>query len=493
MLSATAAAITVAVSLFSVSPAHADYRLTNWASIRDNRSIMATPNGDLWVLARSRDWIGEDNRLRLHRFNSQGVRRSIESTLAPRARDSDDYDKNGFAVGAMAVGPDGNNWVAIGDAPRRGQTTLFRLSPTGRKLSATRLPSRTVAISMAIGPDGRAWILSSGRDRVARVSARGRVDELRVKGAREMSQIVQGSNGDMWAVSRGLAVRIDSKLRIHRYRTADQGKYASVGIVRGIDGAIWITGPGTFQRITADGQLTSFSLEYPTLDGFPFFGESGPLGTVRFPMSMSLRPDGRIGFIAAVSVRSRAGVNSDLESLGTVSPDGFLDETKPTFSLIYVYNDAGWEKDPLLDNGRFGVNRLIVGPDGRMWTEGFLGAEEGIVNVSDDSMRFTPTPGRPTVVATQSSASSVLVKMTCAGSPGKFCSGSLRLKRGHKKTLARTKYALAVGDQIQLKLTTRNPLPAGRLTATCTSRDVPTGTLTNAYAVVKRGSSAGAR
>lgn len=483
LLPVAAVAVAILSLLHSVDSASADYHLRTWTGLGGANTMMAAPNGDVWVLARSRDSVGPDNRLRLYRITRQGALKYISSTRASRTRTLDD---SRYAAGSMAVGPDGNIWVAIGDVPRRGRTTLFRLTPSGRKLSATRLPSRTVATSMASGPDGRVWILSTGRDRIARVDTRGRVDQFKVKGASRMSQIIQGSGGDMWAVARGLAVRIDSWMRAHRYQTADQGRDAAVSAVRGTDDAIWISALGAFQRITTAGQMTSIPLKYPTLDGLPYPGDFGPLGRKRFPMSMALQPDGRIGFVAAVVAENREGTFSGLESLGTVLPGGTVEETKPVDSLINNYFD-GTGHDPLLNYGRFGVGQLVVGPDGRMWILGALDEGAGILSVADDSIVYTPVPGSLSIVARQASARSVQVKMTCAGSPGKFCSGNLRLKRGRIAISAPTKYALAVGDQLCAELSTRTPLPAGRLTTTGTSRDVPTGTLTNVKVAVQRG------
>lgn len=393
---------------------------------------------------------------------------------------------------AIAVGSDGNVWVALGNVPRRKRTTIFRMSPGGKQLNSYLLPRGVAVHSMAAAPDGRIWFLSMGRDRIGRISMSGRISSLRLKGARRMYQIVQGHDGDMWIAAHRKAIRLDLSMRKRKFTMDEWEDFNPISLARGTDRMMWFSDESSIKRLSADRTWSNVPLVYPNVRGFTPGGESSSFA--RYPVSLALRPDGLMGFTAGGYASTRDEAWITLPSLGVVSKDGIASETVPAdmpraqLSRVLWSWEDGVSLDPTVPYGNdLGMpNRFIAGPDGRMWLSNFDYSRLRVEVLRLDS-HATHRPGIPKIATLRRGKHSVVLKVTCAGSPGRFCVGNVRLRQAGKTVARPRKYAVAVGDQLIVRFKASTPLrsPRGQLSLSCSSRDAASGRITVVRRVVK--------
>lgn len=487
----TATLLSAFVGWISIAgSAEAEYEIVRKIKTKTPYALTASPDGSVWVLAgeqpedsESSGWT-DDDRLRVYRIDKRGKRSRLRlATSTPRASNP---------KAAIAVGSDGNVWVALGNVPRSKRTTIFRMSPGGKQLNSYLLPSGVAVHSMAAAPDGRIWFLSMGRDRIGRISMSGRISSLRLKGARRMYQIVQGHDGDMWIAAHRKAIRLDLSMRKRKLAMDDWRGYVPISLARGTDRTMWFAGESSIKRLAADRTWSSVPLVYPNVRGFRTGSEGGSFA--RYPISLALRPDGLMGFTAGAFEYSRSSEWVTLSSLGVVSKEGIASETEPDES----YQDESsrvlwsWEEDGSPDptepigNDLGMPNRFIAGPDGRMWLSN-INFDRFSIEVLRLDSHATHRPGIPKIATLRRGKHSVVLKVTCAGSPGRFCVGNVRLRQAGKTVARPRKYAVAVGDQLIVRFKASTPLrsPRGQLSLSCSSRDAASGRITVVRRVVK--------
>lgn len=447
--------------LLSSGSAGANYEAERVVKLANARAITPMPDGSIWLLARDRA-ARNDPRLRAFRIDQLGkiTRVALARPNTKRAN-----------VGAVVAGPDGAAWVAVSDIGDRRRSMIYRYTLAGKRLTANRLPTGTRVSSMAPGPDGRVWLLSVGADALGRVSASGRMARVSLPNARSYTQLAQGSDGAMWVVRKGAATRIGTGFSRARIGTPNQGAGA-IGITRGSDGRMWVGAPGAFKWISPSGRNTGIvKLSYE-------FGAGGGGDTSeskkRYPISATVRADGLLGFIAASLLESRDSLESGPLSFGAVEPSEIVSETQPGSNGLKVFEAPDFEFDPMDAGGRFGVARMAATPNGKLWVLGRDAPLDGAIQYSLD--RTVPlVAGTPIIASIRRTRGVLTITMSCSGSPGKFCAGSLSLQRSGKTVNRSKRYVLKPGDLLRVRLNARGPISNGKYSVLATAGDPTTG------------------
>lgn len=425
----------------------ATYAPDRFAIADEPRLIVVAPDASLWILARP-GYVESDNRFRLYRFDRKGKRRSLPVPLSRWRGGS--YDA------AIAVGGDGAIWVSISRATKAGRTALMRFSQSGRRLSTRYLPLSAKIRSMTAGPDGRMWMLGSSRKGFLKVSPEGRSTLVASTETAKSDFFVQGAGGEMWAVRRGAAVHFSARSARRSVELPSSGEGISVA-TRGADGAMWFNAAGRLVRIARDGTTTDVPLQ---------FGSNTPPQTeqwvlpYRTPASIMLRADGRIGFASTFLTQDRESTQSGPVSIGAVEDSGAVSETTPGLpGLLLYYNE--YYDDPTLGEAGFGQGRMLASPDGTFWLMNQNDEKPGAWRFKLDR-EVTLATGKPQFESVQVRGRSVSARMTCAGSPGKFCSGELSLQLGGGGAASQKQFAIAVGDTTVVRFRLSRSLDRGQ-------------------------------
>lgn len=446
----------LAISLCVCAKSDAAYEIDRSVNVGDALAITAVPDGSVWVFSRRR-FDSADRRLRLFRIDQLGRRAQIELPQ-PKSKAAN--------VGAFAVGADGNVWVSISGSPAN-RWSVHRLTPAGRKVSSVVLPRGSSPKSMAPGPDGRMWFLSRDSGHIGRLDRTGRVSRVELKDARSYIQLVQGFNGTMWAVRRGRLARIDRRKRISPIAITDQGEGA-VGLVRGMGGRVWFGAPGELRAVGPTGMGEAVvPLQYVRGDGG---GGDTSASLKRYPVSLSLRPDGLLGFVAASIVETRDSGFTGPFSIGAIESSLAASESVPGEFPVLLFYAEDYKLDPMDQRGRYGTDRLTTTPDGKQWTIDRDSDRYRAVRFSLD--RIIPLiAAKLQIDATVRARRSVGLTLSCNGQAGKFCAGTLAVRQSGSTIIGPRRYAMKPGDRLTIHLSSRRRLPRGELSVVGTAKD----------------------
>lgn len=433
------------------------FKLDRTVRMPEPLAITAAPDGSVWVLAR-RHFTSTDKRLRVFRIDQRG-RKALIELPQPKSKAAN--------FGALAAGADGNVWLAISGVRSARTTTIHRLTPAGRRVSSWVLPRGTTARSLAAGPDGRMWFLAHDSGHVGRLDRTGKVSRVALSDARSYIQLAQGIGGAMWAVRRGSAARIDGQRRVKSFTIPDQSDGA-IGLARGADGRMWFGAPGEFHWLSAAGDSSgTVPLQYVPGDGG---GGDASASMKRFPVSMSARADGLMGFVAASQVEARDIYKTGPFSIGAIEPNLTAIESAPgTYPVLLSYAED-YELDPMDQRGRYGLDRMSSTPDGKQWVLNRDDASGGAVRFTLDR-QIPLLSAKLQIESAVRSGRSVVVRLACDGQPGKFCAGTLSVRKAGRTTIGPRRYAMKPGDSLKIRLTSRGRLPGGKLSVIGTAKD----------------------
>jgi virginiamycin B lyase len=294
--------------------------------------------------------------------------------------------QNGCYFGSLAVGSDGNVWVAEYDSNEIGRVNVAAGTVTEFPLpTSTAFPVPTSSVGpdmIAPGPDGNLWFLEANVGTIGRITTVGAITEFPLppplNGAMEShgytGGITAGPDGNLWFVHSGanaIGVISTSGTLLHTYPIPTANSAAGF-IVKGPDGNLWFTeqdGNNIGRVRASDGLITEFSI--PTANSGPRNIITGPDGNLWFPEIEA----GNVARITTSGVIAEFPMVADptihrLRSIA-LTPDGFMWVVNamvapPWDSEIGKFNTAGVEVD-LWDYGRGGPRPIVAGPDGNPW------------------------------------------------------------------------------------------------------------------------------
>jgi len=243
-------------------------------------------------------------------------------------------------VSDIAVGADGNIWIAQSDLPVTGVIgTVARVTPAGQVTEFPLSERETWPLSIAAGP-GEHLAFSEGSS-VGWVDMDGTITRFRLGSGNQAEAVAYGHDGNVWFTETGGRIgRLTSNGQVTEY-SIPGAPYEAGDIALGSDGNLWFTVPekGAVGRITTSGRIRLFPV-YDT--GNP--GEMKPA-----PRNIAPGGDGRLWFS-----ESRTG------SLGWINP---------------VHLVVGRFRFP--PKGETYPVRIAPGPEGTLWYSALTGNFEG--------------------------------------------------------------------------------------------------------------------
>jgi virginiamycin B lyase len=161
-------------------------------------------------------------------------------------------EKNGNRVEGIAASPDGTLWASVSKS-----NALF-ISSTAAFGFTTRvdLPAGSDPVGIAVGPEGNAWVAMWEADAIDRITPTGARTRFLLPAGSRPNDLVLGPDGAFWIVEAGTG-------RIARMTTAGSltgeyqvpsGETGQLGITVGPDQNIWFTDPeaGKIGRLVPD-------------------------------------------------------------------------------------------------------------------------------------------------------------------------------------------------------------------------------------------------
>lgn len=240
------------------------------ASFQD---LAAGPDGALWIT----DY-----------YNEQILRLTTSGTYT--GFPLPDYS----APNSIVLGPDKALWFTLQSATRGAGIGRITTSGTLHIFSA---PGFTIDI--AAGADGALWFTEPNKDRIGRITTRGKVTQYSsgITPAAQPYSIAAGPDGALWFTERsgGRIGRITTAGKVTEFSSGITAGEQPFDIAAGPDGAMWFTEYQTYGsyrvkaskigRITTSGAITEYSKNLassstPTAitrgpDGNMWFDESG--------------------------------------------------------------------------------------------------------------------------------------------------------------------------------------------------------------------------
>ncbi|HET7466110.1 MAG TPA: choice-of-anchor D domain-containing protein, partial [Candidatus Dormibacteraeota bacterium] len=276
---------------------------------------------------------------------------------------------------SITVGPDGNFWIAT-TLP----DSIVRLTPGGVATSFAAA-EHSGPESITEGPDGNLWFTEFFAGKLARITPAGVITEFEIPTPDSNPRgIVTGPDGNLWfvesaryhtAVARATTAGVITEFTFG----AVPNDLDPTSIIKGPDGNLWVAAGREIEKITLQGEVTTF----------PLTGE----GT---PVELAAGPDGNIWFTD--------GPNN---SVGRMSTDGKFRE----FPL---------PRDNAQPDG------IAAGSDGRMWfTESGVSRIASIgllvpeLKVSSKMLNFGTNAGSQTLVMTNSGDAPLSISAIAVG------------------------------------------------------------------------------
>lgn len=230
--------------------------------------------------------------------------------------------------------------------------------------------------AIAVGPDGNLWVAYSTHDTVTRLTPQGTLTEFAVSpppkapGLPFIPSIVRGPDNDLWYLAAGKLVRMNPRGEVVDVITppADMAQLGSITV--GPDGAIWVANYLTARqgssdkiaRVTPTGQFTEYA--FPSEDAASLV--AGSDGNFWLPIDAN----NSIGRLTPSGVLTRFLTNTASQVNGlTAGPDGniwFIDigghvGRMTTTGDVMVYTVAPHPQDSTTGPA------IGSGPDGNVW------------------------------------------------------------------------------------------------------------------------------
>lgn len=179
--------------------------------------LLADRKGRLWMIARTRNYVG------LVRANG-----SVQVHRGPVALST------GFSPRAMALGADGNLWITD-----RGHNAIYRFDVESRRFARFDIPTpRAEPGAITRGADGNMWFTMNAVAKVGRIAPSGEIGEMDLRDLRgaELRGIAATADGSIWITSRAPRVaRVLADGSVQTFSCANGLGTAFVGP----DGAPW--------------------------------------------------------------------------------------------------------------------------------------------------------------------------------------------------------------------------------------------------------------
>ena len=179
-----------------------------------------------------------------------------------------------YAPMQIAKGPDNNLWFTAEDGSfSTGFSEIVQMTPSGSMLtfptSTAAQTSKRYAYDIVSGPDGRLWFTEGNY--IGAITTGGVMTEYPIPSGRTSNFITAGPDGNLWFTENygNYLGKITTSGTVTEY--ADPTMFADPWMIAaGKDGALWFTesgGSGLIGRITTDGTIA----EYPiaNLSGSP--------------------------------------------------------------------------------------------------------------------------------------------------------------------------------------------------------------------------------
>jgi virginiamycin B lyase len=394
------------------------------------------------------------------------------------------------AIGALAADAEGSVWFIAPPRSLDEHTRYGRVRADGG-IEEFDLGFRTGYVSgVAIGPEGNLWMAAG--DSVYRGTPTGEVTSFPLSAKDDAGQIVAGADGNLWITvwmpgprdrrtesvsGPAFVVRLTPGGEMTRLELPGPAKLrtrAPAGIVLGPDGNVWFTDPalGRIGRVTPGGEITEHQLDVAPegltsgRDGNLWFAHRGGLGRIS--------PGGEVKLFPLPVNANRITTGPEGNLYFTGSPLG-LGRMTPSGHFAEFGTNIG---DP---------GELTTSADGQIWFT--TSAKFAIVNPLG---KFTP-PG-PAGTEVRTTAATVRdgkldVELACGGAPG-GCAGTVRVGAPHDPELASTSYSLGSESEGTFSLTLspadRRLLAQKRYLREYVAVDATQGTGTYAAVVLRR-------
>ncbi len=292
----------------------------------------------------------------------------------------------------VAVGPDGNLWVANSAA-----SSVSKVAATGAVLATYAMTSANSGPrALAAGADGSMWVALQTANKIARVTMEGAVTEFAVPTANSQPfDIAAGPDGALWFTEfvGNKIGRITTTGEVTEYAIPTAGAGA-FGITAGPTGSSRMYFTESLKSkvgfITSTGQVTeSVSLTAASLPqsiavvkGSVWFAEAG---------------SGKLGRLVNDSTVSEIAMAADPVTVAP-GPGDTLWSAIGLNSIVAMTSDGGVTGTYALANANSQPNGMVQGPDGNMWValknrNALARVATGILPTSSAAPAITPATG----------------------------------------------------------------------------------------------------
>ncbi len=197
--------------------------LTEYAIEAEARTILSGLDSTMWF--------GEDNAPRIVALSSVGMATTI-------------VDASPGSIFSLAMGPDGNIWLA-----NPVSAELGRFGLDGQNLKRFPVPSGSGPAALTTGPDQNIWFTEGPNGRVARCTPDGHIDEFGPTPS-FTSAIVSGSDGAVWFTEiEGQALgRVTTDGMLQQFQLDDTPAFLASDRA----GYLWVTLPNQLELARID-------------------------------------------------------------------------------------------------------------------------------------------------------------------------------------------------------------------------------------------------
>lgn len=161
-------------------------------------------------------------------------------------------EKNGNRVEGIAAAPDGTLWASV------SKSNAVFISSTASFGFTTRvdLPAGSDPVGIAVGPEGNAWVAMWEADAIDRVTPTGARTRFLLPPGSRPNDLVLGPDGAFWIVEAGTGriARMTTGGTLTGEYPVPSGETGQLGITVGPDQDIWFTDPeaGKIGRLVPD-------------------------------------------------------------------------------------------------------------------------------------------------------------------------------------------------------------------------------------------------
>jgi virginiamycin B lyase len=257
----------------------------------------------------------------------------------------------------ITPGPDGALWFTESRSGKIGRIT------TSGVFTEYALPAGYQPGGITAGPDGALWFTSTGPDAiiVGRITTSGTITQYQLPVAVLPDYITPGPDGALWFnVERSKIGRITTAGALSFF-TTPAASGGPLGIISGLDGALWFTGigVGAINRITTAGVVTQFP--EPNANGNPNQITVGRDGALWVTLEYGIARITTAGIVSEF-----AAPQGELQGI-TCGPDGALWYTEWSANNVTRISTSGvftQFKIPTIGSEPWGIT---TGPDGALW------------------------------------------------------------------------------------------------------------------------------